>query len=159
MVKALLKAHPGAAEEKDGVRPPRPHNALSELRTHLLASALRRIGGCLCMLLPSTMRRRRWWRRCWRLTRARPRRGTRCSHHFCNTTFCDDVQYCRLRAYAGSLARLHAAQEGRLPVHVAAANQASEAVVAALVAAHPDATKKKDKVRPPLLDSTFCDDV
>ena len=44
-----------------------------------------------------------------------------------------------------------AAQEGRLPLHVAARHQASEAVVAALLAAHPGAAQEKDKVRPPRL--------
>ena len=42
-----------------------------------------------------------------------------------------------------------AAQDGSLPLHVAAANQASEAVVAALLKASPEAAKEKDKVRPP----------
>ena len=66
-----------------------------------------------------------------------------------------------VRAYAGSLARLRAAQFGRLPLHVAAASQASEAVVAALLAAYPGAAKKKDKgnVRPPLLQTICSDDL
>ena len=63
------------------------------------------------------------------------------------------------RAYADSLARLRAAQFGILPLHFAAANQVPEAVVAVLLAAHPGAAKKKDKVRPPLLHTVFCDDV
>jgi len=63
-------------------------------RTFLLASTLRSgmglafalcsgVGAYLCIWLRGTRRRGRWWRRCWRRTRARPRRGTRCSHHFC----------------------------------------------------------------------------
>ena len=55
---------------------------------------------------------------------------------------------CRLCARALSLARCRAAQRERLPLHVAAAFQASEAVVAALLKAYPDAAKEKDEVRP-----------
>jgi len=89
VVKALLAEHPGAAKEKDGVRPPRPHNVPSELRctacahtcSHSLAAALCRVGkqlrqatvgGCRCTLLREGRRQRRWWRRCWRLTLALP---------------------------------------------------------------------------------------
>ena len=46
-----------------------------------------------------------------------------------------------------------------LPLHIAVADQASEAVVAALLAAHPGAAKERDKVLPPLLHTyTFCAD-
>jgi len=48
---------------------------------------------------------------------------------------------------------------GVLPLHVAAGSHASEAVVAALLAAHPGAAKEKAKVRPPFLHTAFCDDV
>ena len=65
----------------------------------------------------------------------------------------------RLGAYADSRARICAAQDGSLPLHYAAEKQASEAVVAALLAVHPDAAKEKDKVRPPLLHTVFCNDV
>ena len=40
------------------------------------------------------------------------------------------------------------AQAGKLPLHVAAANQASEAVVVALLEAHPEAATEKDQVLP-----------
>ena len=43
---------------------------------------------------------------------------------------------------------------------MAVENQASEPVVAALLAAHPAAAKEKDEeVRPPHAHPTFCDDV
>ena len=48
----------------------------------------------------------------------------------------------RLRAYADSPARFRAAQEGRLPLHVAVQHQASEAVVRRLLAAGPDVAKE-----------------
>ena len=44
--------------------------------------------------------------------------------------------------------RLHS-QDGRLPLHYAAAKQASEAVVVALLAAHPGAAKEQNRVRQP----------
>ena len=44
--------------------------------------------------------------------------------------------------------RLHS-QDGRLPLHYAAAKQASEAVVVALLAAHPGAVKEQNRVRQP----------
>ena len=98
VVVALLKAHAGAAAEKDEVCPPRSHTPLR-----------------------------------------------------CGVT--------RLGAYADSRARLCAAQDRSLPLHVAARSQASEAVVEALLAAHPDAAKEKDWVRPPFLHiNIFCDD-
>ena len=53
-----------------------------------------------------------------------------------------------MRARALTLACCRAAQRERLPLHVAAAFQASEAVVAALLKAYPDAAKEKDEVRP-----------
>ena len=60
-----------------------------------------------------------------------------------------------MRAYVGSLARICAAQyheyENR-PLHIAAANQASEAVVVALLTAHPGAAEEKCGVRR----ITFC---
>ena len=48
-----------------------------------------------------------------------------------------------------------------LPLHAAVRHQASEAVVAALLAAYPGAAKKKDKgnVRPPLLQTICSDDL
>ena len=49
-------------------------------------------------------------------------------------------------AYALSLARRRAAQGGNLPLHFAAAGGASEAVVKRLLAAYPDAAKKKEEV-------------
>ena len=52
-----------------------------------------------------------------------------------------------------------AAQYGNLPLHDAVLDQASEAVVAALLAAHPGAAEEKDKVRPSLLHTTCCNDV
>ncbi len=52
-----------------------------------------------------------------------------------------------------------AAQYGLLPLHVAAEFEASEAVVAALLAAYSGGAKVQAKVRPPLLHTTFCDDV
>ena len=67
---------------------------------------------------------------------------------------------CSTAACVHMRARLRAAQDGwRLPLHVAAEYQASEAVVAALLAAHPGAAKEKAKVRPPFLHTAFCDDV
>ena len=54
-----------------------------------------------------------------------------------------------MRAHALSLTRRRAAQDGGLPLHVAAANQASEDLVAALLTAYPDAAKEKDQVRLP----------
>ena len=55
----------------------------------------------------------------------------------------------RMRARALSLACRHAVQIGKLPLHWAAANEASEAVVKALLAEYPDAATEKDEVRPP----------
>jgi len=46
-----------------------------------------------------------------------------------------------------------------MPLHFAARYQASEAVVLALLAAHPGAAKEKDEVRRPFLHTMFCDDV
>ena len=54
-----------------------------------------------------------------------------------------------MRARVLSLTRRRAAQDGNLPLHGAAANQASEALVAALLEAYPDAVKEKDEVRLP----------
>ena len=85
VVVELLKAHAGAAAEKDEVCPPRSHLcalrsiACVHTRTHLLASALRRRGGCPCMLPCSTRRRRRWFEGCWRMARTRPRKVI-CDH-------------------------------------------------------------------------------
>ena len=39
------------------------------------------------------------------------------------------------------------AQDGKLPLHLAAGNKASDAVVATLLTAYPDAAKEKDEVR------------
>ena len=52
-------------------------------------------------------------------------------------------------ARALSLTWRRAEQAGRLPLHYAAANQASEAVVKALLEAHHGAAKEKTNVRPP----------
>ena len=51
-------------------------------------------------------------------------------------------------AFTLSLARRRAAQDGDLPLHCAAVGNASEAVVAALLAAYPEAAKEKNEVRP-----------
>ena len=60
VVTALLAAYPGAAKDKVRLPSPRPHNVPSELgrtayvhtRSHSLAAALHRVGGCFrCTLL------------------------------------------------------------------------------------------------------------
>ena len=75
---------------------------------------------------------------------AKDKDGVTCRAH--NSLRCVAPLMC---VYARSLARRRAAQDGRLPLHHAARQKASEAVVATLLAAHPGAAKEKDKVLSP----------
>jgi hypothetical protein len=130
--------------------------ALQRLRTYVLSravAALSRMGGCRSIMLRDRRRRRRWLGSCFLLTLALPMSKTGCSHDAC-TALCAALQ--RLRAYALSLARGRAVQDGLQPLHHAAGQKASEAVVRKLQVAYPAAAKEKDGVRPPRPHSPLC---
>ena len=104
-------------------------------------------------MLPQRARRRRqWWRRCWRLTRALPRRRTRatCARPSCklSAAMIYSTAACMHTRGLTRPPSVRAAQPGKLPLHYAAKYRASEAVVVALLAAYRGAAKKKCGVRP-----------
>ena len=166
VVAALLAAHPGAAKEKDEVRPQRPHATLAPPAcTTALASPLASLA-CIRALACSPSHA--------------AQDGRLPLHHAARLNASEAVVAALLAAHPGaakekervhppcpqdslhgraplaciwshSLAHRRAVQDGLQPLHHAAGQRASEAVVAALLEAHPGAAKEKDRVRPPCL--------
>ena len=103
-----------------------------------LCSELYRRATCHCTGPCRGKHQRKWYGRYFRLMSRLLRRWMRCALHQISpqALFCDD-SFAALRA-----------QADRLPLHEAAANQASEEVVRLLLRAHPEAAKAIDSVRP-----------